>query len=300
MNRLKTTAVALILFLLGCLLAWAMENPVATDSTATSPANRIICLSPSIVEIVYGLDQGHRIVGVSDYCVHPPDAKSKPLVGGYINPNFERILALQPDLIIFQGKHERIDAFCQKKNVPWLQLKMDNFETTFRAIKSIGEKLGCIEQAAGLRAKIELECEQIRKAVSGRERPRVFLSLFRSRGSFVTLTTVGPNTFLHELLDIAGGENVFSDVKQLYPEISKEALLKREPQIIIEIQPVAQVAPEGDSPLAADWLQLAGMPAVKDQRIYSVPGEDVLFQGPRMGQTALQMALLIFPEAFDE
>ena len=300
MNRLKTTVVALTLFILGCLLAWALENPVASDLAAASPANRIICLSPSIVEIVYGLGQGHRIVGVSDYCVHPPEAKSKPLVGGYINPNFERILALQPDLIIFQGKHERIDAFCQRKNIPWLQLKMDNFETTFHAIEQIGERLGCDEQALALKTKIEQECEQIRIAVSGRERPRVFLSLFRETGSLVSLTTVGPKTFLHELLEIAGGENVFSDVKQLYPEISKEALLKRKPEIIIEVRPVAQASAEGRSPLADDWLKLTGLPAVNNQRIYTVRSEDVLFQGPRMGQTALKMARLIFPEAFDE
>jgi iron complex transport system substrate-binding protein len=300
MNRLKTTVVALTLFLMGCLLAWVLEDPAATETAVTSPANHIICLSPSIVEIVYALKQDHRIVGISDYCVHPPEAKSKPLVGGYINPNFERILALKPDLIIFQGKHERIDAFCHRKGIPWLQLKMDNFETTFHAIERIGERLGCVEQASTLKNKIEQECDQVKTAVSGRERPRVFLSLFREAGSLVSLTTVGPKTFLHELLEIAGGENIFSDVKQLYPEISKESLLKRKPDIIIEVRPVAQVSAERRSPLTDDWLQLSGLPAVSKQRIYTVRSEDVLFQGPRMGQTALQMARLMFPEAFDE
>ena len=119
-------------------------------------------------------------------------------------------------------------------------------------------------------------------------------------GSFTSLTTVGPNGFLAELLEIAGGENIFDDVDQLYPQISKESLLKREPQIIIEAVPREKFSPETIQEMRDDWLTFWDVPAVREGRVYFVPEELLFIPGPRIHEAGLVLAKLIHPEAFDE
>jgi len=311
METRKTVLTVLILFGMGCVLSMGLLHldrrsysahyeGARIEGNDSAGIGRIVCLKPSVTETVFALGCGDRVVGVSSFCEYPPEAKSRPRLGGVINPNYERLIALRADLVIYQGAFGKIAEFCRKWDIPHLRVDMDDLQTIDQAIMDIGRRLNRTEKANALCSEIQDSLDAIAKAVSHRDRPRVFFSMFRTTGSFTSLTTVGPKGFLSELLDIAGCENIFDDVKQLYPQISKESLLKREPQIIIETLPREKFSPETIKKMRNDWLMFSDVPAVREGRIYFVPEELLFIPGPRIHEAALVLAKIIHPEAFDE
>ncbi len=115
--------------------------------------HKIISLSPAITEIIYALGAGDDIIAVSDFCAYPPEVKNKPTVGGYVNPSFEKILSLQPDLIIFQGDFFKIKKFCKSYKVPMCNVQLDDLISITNSIQRIGNKIGKAKQSVALRKK---------------------------------------------------------------------------------------------------------------------------------------------------
>ena len=308
MKNQKTLIFTLLLFLLGSFIALLTDRDVTQDhltadpdlSLPPLPANprRIICMTPSVTETVFALECGDRIIGVSDFCDYPAEAANLEKLGGFINPNLERLLALSPDLIIAQGKSERIIEFCQRENVPFLQVQMSNIESVFHDINQIATALGCPAQAQKLTHQIQDSLDKISSLTATLDRPRVFLSLYRTGGSLTGITTVGGNTFLSELIDIAGGANIFADLQKEYPQISKESLLKRQPDIVIEPYQHDTLNENQIQQRLAEWQELGAIPATQNNRIYFIHESTILKPGPRLAQIADYLARLIHPEAF--
>ena len=274
------------------------ERPSTTQDNTASP-QRVICGSPAVTEIVFELGAGDRVVGVSQYANYPPDATTKARIGGWINPNRERLLVLRPDLIITQGKHEAISSFANEYNIQLLALKLDTLDDMMRAVGRIAEKLGDEKAGRTFIAELAAAFRETEKRVSGTERHSVLVLVGRTPGDLTGLTTVGPGTFLHEMVGIAGGTNIFSDAVGMYPQISKEALLVRKPQVILEIQPDGLSGKAVDS-LRKDWNRFSSIPAVAEGRIYCLTNDYLLILGSRAAQTALRIAEALHPEAFRE
>ena len=306
METRRTILTVLLLFAAGCGLSYGLLQLDRRSFSAHYGGaggwddRRIICLKPSVTETVFALGCGEQVVGVSSFCEYPPEVKEKERLGGVINPNFERLIALQPDLVIFQGVFGDIAAFCRKRDIAHLRVEMDDLQTTYKAIRDIGLQLNRVDRADQLCSHIRSSLERTAQAVRGRGRPRVFFSMFRNTGSFTSLTTVGPHGFLSELLEIAGGDNIFDDVEQRYSQISKESLLKRQPQIIVETLPREKFSPQTITDMRDDWLMFPEVPAVRQGRVYFVPEELLFIPGPRIHEAGLALAKLIHPEAFDE
>ncbi len=305
--------ITLLLFVVGVVLAVLLEfganrkpsGSLALDDSQLLPsvptfARRIVCMTPSVTESVFALGGGERVVGVTDFCDYPPQAAQKEKLGGFFNPNFERLLSIKPDLIISQGKSEKITRFCQKENIPLLYVQMSDIDVIFNDLTLLGQILGCPEQAQKLCDDIRQTFNQIKTALADQPRPRVFLSLYRSTGFLNGLTTAGGQTFLSELISCAGAENIFDDLARSYPQISYESLLKRQPQIIIETFPGLELSDDRKRQMLQDWQTLGALPAVKNDRIYFVPESTLLKPGPRIGQAAAYLAQLIHPEVFGE
>lgn len=295
----------LLLFGMGSALAllpglFRTSPNTAKVLSASTPPQRIICASPAVTELVFALGCGARVVAVSDFCNYPPEAKQKPRIGGFINPNYEQIIAVKPDVIIYQGRHEKIRTFCSQYNIATIGLEVSDIETIFNDIKLLGDKLGSPEKANALCIDIQKSLEQIKTTVAGTHRPKVFLSLGRVAGSTDSLSTAGASTFLSELIEIAGGRNIFGDITLSYPKISKESLIKRQPEIIIEPRFNDKLTEQFRSRLLADWLELSLLPAVKNSRVYFPTDDSLLIPGPRVAQAAQLLAELIHPELFNE
>jgi iron complex transport system substrate-binding protein len=241
---------------------------------------------------------GDKVVGVSDFSSYPPQARNKTNIGGIFNPNRERITMLQPDLIITQGKHEVMAKLCREQGIRFLAVKIDSLSDIPQAIEFLGKELHAEKKADAVAQKLERELAAIRKKTQDRPKKRVFLTLGHTPGDLMGLMTTGPGTFLNELITIAGGENIFNDVVVDYPNISKEALVMRQPEIIIEVFPEGFTA-NNRSLLRKDWDRLASLPAVKAGNIHFLSDDYLLIPGIRIAQTAEKLAKIIHPELFE-
>jgi len=252
-------------------------------------------MAPNIVEVVFALGRGDSVVGVADFTVFPPQATSITKVGGYIDPHFEKITRLQPDLILLQGTHRRLHEFCRKNGIQSLSVDMNDMDSIFEGIMIIGSRLGSRLDAEKLVQSIQAELEIVRAAVRGKPRPRIFVSLGRKPGSLTGLFTTGNNGFVGELITIAGGYNVFGELTAYYPQISKEALVRQAPDIIIETFAGQKLSTENINLLRQDWHGLAIIPAVKNGNIHILTDDFLLVPGPRIAQTARRFAAIFHP-----
>jgi iron complex transport system substrate-binding protein len=270
-------------------------HPSATLNLDRHEPKRIISIHPAATEIILELGGQESLVGVSDFCQYPIYGPPIARVGGLVNPNLEQISLLEPDLIIISGKSETLANYCTLKGIPQLELTMEGISGILAGIEQLGRVLDTPEQAERLCTRIQYKLKMIRNRVADKPRVRVFLSLYRSAGSLSGITTVGPDTYLHELIELAGGQNIFSDVEQLYPQISKESLMRRQPDIIIEPRNQKELTFAARRQLNADW-QWLHCGAVQNKRIY-FPDEDLLLKpGPRVVEAAQVLADLIHPE----
>jgi iron complex transport system substrate-binding protein len=275
------------------------KDPQARAGKTKGEYHRIICASPSVTEIVFALGFGEHIVGVSDFTFYPPEAKQIASIGGIINPHKERIINLQPGLIIFQGKHDSLARFCHQKQIPYLSIPIDSLQDISDAIRTLGKKLGVAARAEQLIADFDSELQELRAKTTGLFTPRVFLSLGHTPGDLSGIMTTGPGTFLHELVLLAGGQNLFDDATGLYPQISKEVLIKRQPDIIIEVL-AEGITPKNQDILRKDWERLADLPAVEKENIHFISDDFLLIPSLRVVQTAKKLIRIIHPEILEK
>ncbi|MCL4692239.1 MAG: ABC transporter substrate-binding protein [Candidatus Hydrogenedentes bacterium] len=264
---------------------------------SSSPArNGIISMSPNITETLCALGQGDRIIAVSSYCDYPPEVEALPDVGGYIDPNLEKITMLNPELIILPGKHEKVADLARQNGFPVLHVHMDSLETIHDGITRLGEALDCPEEATALWNRIESELDAIRAAVEGRPRPKVLLINTRSSHDLNNLFTVGSKSFLSEMLEVAGGENLFGDDAVDYFEASKESVVVRAPDVIIECHAGEGLSEAELQQYLDDWNALPSLPAVESGRIYLFEESYALRPGPRIALIAAQFARWLHPD----
>jgi iron complex transport system substrate-binding protein len=259
---------------------------------------RIICAAPSVTEMVFALGMGSRVVGVSDFSGYPPEARRIARIGGQINPNRERILTLEPDFVIYQGKHRVLSRFCREQGIAHLSVTIDRVADITASILRIGAVLGAEARARSLAAEIREQLEDLRRRTGALPPRHVFLGLGHTPGDLTGLMTTGSGTFLNELIEMAGGINIFSDAPGKYPRISKEALVRRRPDIIIEIL-AEGLSPENRVLLKADWKRLSSLPAVSEDRIHFLNEDYLLIPGVRVARTARRLAAVIHPEIFE-
>jgi iron complex transport system substrate-binding protein len=259
---------------------------------------RIVCAAPSVTEIVFALGLGERVVGVSDFSTYPSEALTKSKIGGLINPNREKITALQPDLLILQGQNESLARFCQNHRIHFLPIEINTLDDIWTAISTIGRTLNAEKPAHRLVQNIQEDLQAITNKTQNLLPKKVFLTLGHTPGDLTGLMTSGPGTFLHELVSMAGGENIFSDVTGLYPQISKESLVKRQPEVIVEAIP-GDVPEEKLILLKKDWKQLPMLPAVQSGNIHYLKDDFLLIPGVRVALTVRRFAEIFHPEAFD-
>lgn len=266
---------------------------------AGSRPQRIVCASPAVTEIVFALGRGDQVVGVSDFTVYPPEAETIESIGGWANPNRERLLVLEPDIIIMQGKHETLTAFARQYGILTHAVKLDNMEDLYAAIESIAAALDVVERGKELKNDIHRAIRAVADKTPDMPPKRVLLLLGRTPGSLAGLTTAGPGTFLSDIVNTAGGTNVFGDAFGTYPQVSTESLLVRAPEIIMEIHP-GGLTDQAIKTLSADWQAFPDIPAVKNGRIHYLTNDYMLIPGPRVKMIAEDFATAIHREAVDE
>jgi iron complex transport system substrate-binding protein len=256
----------------------------------TAGVRRVVTLTPSHTEIAFALGRGDRVVGVSDWCAYPPDATKKPRVGGLVDPNLERILALRPDLVVLDSDPVGLGTRLRDAGVRTLVLRSESLADLDRAIDRLGEALGARGAAGRLRRSVARDLEAVKSRVRGLPRPKVLVVADRRPGHVVDVYAVGKKSFLSELIETAGGTNVLADVDHGAVALSTESLLAEAPDVIFD----ATRDPAGTSP----WRALGTIPAVRTGRIHDFSDPAFTIPGPRVGRAAERLARQLHPEAF--
>lgn len=264
------------------------------------PYPRIISAAPSITEILFALGMGAYVVGVTDYCHYPPEAhRHATKIGGLYNPNRERILRLKPDLILHVGTFDDLTSFAALHRIRTIGLSMRTLEEIRIAVRILGDTLGCTAVASEVVQRFDDELAAIRQRVGCLPRKRVFLCTEHRPSQLSTVGTCDPKSFLAELLFLAGGENIFSDVEGSWPQISKEALLKRAPEVILELHPRGMGSDASTfAILREDWSALVELPAVQRGAIFFLDDDFLFIPSLRAPKIAERFAQILHPEAF--
>jgi iron complex transport system substrate-binding protein len=274
--------------------AWACLLLVVAASAQSRP-QRIVSLVPALTEMLYAIGAGPQVVAVSSYDEYPPDVKALPRVGALLDPDTERILSLKPDLVVTYGSQVDLQAQMKRAAVPTFDYRHGGLAHILVTIKELGVRTGRAAAADKIVAAIEARLAAVRTAVSGKRRPRTLLVFSREPKTLRNMYVSGGRGFLHDMLEIAGGEDVFNDIDKESVQVSTETILARAPDVILELRP--EEVPDGQ-PLRdelASWARLASVPAVRNNRVHFISGHAVTVPGPRVAESVERMAKALHP-----
>jgi iron complex transport system substrate-binding protein len=273
------------------------QDGAPSDGDRKSTPRRVVCMSPAVTEMVYALEQGDRVVGRSQFTSYPPRARKEPSCGGFINPNTEKILSLKPDLIITQGLGRRLHSFSRKHGIRLVSVQITDLESIFEAIRRIGDVLHCGPRAELLTSRMHMKLARVKMQVADEPRRRVLLVVGREPGSLNSLNTAGGDSYLHDVLHAAGGTNLFGGLEERYQQVSKEAVARRKPHVIVELRGKGMVSSEKVKQIKRAWQRgMPFLPAVRRDRIYVIKKTYALIPGPRIVKLAEKLAELIHSE----
>jgi len=251
---------------------------------------RIISLAPSNTEILFALGLGDKVVGVTDWCDYPPEALEKEKVMGYSTPNIEKIIALNPDLILVAyGTPMEVINTMVGLGLTVFGIKTTDLDDLLNDIRRIGEITDKEVEAQALTSEMASEVEAITDVTSELEnRPRVFYIVWND-----PLWTAGSETFIHELIEKGGGVNICGNLTG-YPTISIEEVIARNPEVIIT----------SSWPGVYEWAMnetaLNATDARQYNRVFVCDDNLVQRPGPRLVEGLEWFAHFIHPEIFEE
>lgn len=254
---------------------------------------RIISISPNLTEIVFALGLGDKVAGVSSNCNYPPETAEKPTMGSFWQPNTEAIIAAKPDLVVTERfeQHNTAAEAVRRAGINVVAVRVETLAELFAAIKTIAVAAGCTDKGQQLTNALHEQLKTIRQKYNAVQKVRVLWVVENE-----PLRVAGRNTFVNELISLAGGENIVPESVQQYPELGGEALLGCKAEVIIH-------SAMGATDLAAQqrkaeefWSKYPAVPAVKDNRIHVIQPDNVLRLGPRVAEGAKTIAELLHPE----
>jgi len=266
----------------------------AVSGQAVKTPKRIVSLSPSCTETLFALGVGDRVVGVTNYCTFPAEAKTRKQVGGFLNPDVEAIVSLAPDLIITVPNAKLVQKL-EELRMRVVVVPNESLADVFTALAKVGEVTGTEATAARLTAEIRGQLEALRKRAANLPKPRVLFAVNHD-----PLMIAGGGTFLNELIGLAGGVNIAALSPITYPQFGMEEIIARAPEVIVDATMVVGADAERLAWVKDHWQRWPSIPAVKNGRVHALSTEalDVLVRpGPRIALALEALLRLIHPEA---
>ena len=239
-----------------------------------------------MTETLFAVGAGDRVVGVTQFCDFPPDAKTRPKVGGYVNPSVEAVLALSPDLVVVSpGPGNRDAALAMQRAGLRVEIvAAETLEDSLAAIESVARLTGDVERGRTLAASIRAELDAIAKRVAPARPVRAFFCIQTE-----PIIAAGRDTLPAQLLAVAGGVNVVEAPR--YPRLDIEAVAGAKPEIILQARMDLSA---GDAHVEdAFWKRWPSIPAVSSGRVVVLPDDLTLRPGPRVALAAEELARIL-------
>jgi iron complex transport system substrate-binding protein len=241
---------------------------------------------------------GPDVVGVSSFDRFPSEVASLPKVGALVDPDFERIVALRPTLVVVYESQQELIGRLERASIAMYRYHPaveDGLADIPRTLRRLGERVGHAQAADAVASDIERELASVRARVAGRPRPATALVFGREPGALRGIYVSGGMGFLHDLLETAGGRDVFQDVKRESLQASTEVMLARGPEVIIELR-TATMAPGQLDGERAVWNRLGALPAVRNNRVHILTDPALTIPGPRIAHAARTFMSVLHPD----
>lgn len=292
------------LFGLGVILALGLAGCSADDPAPTPPEGaafpgRIVSMSPALTETLYELGLGDRIVGVTRFCLFPEEAREIPEVGGYLDPNWEAIISLEPDLVVLMESHGAAESRLAGLGIRTVRVNQQNVGDILASFQQMADVCGVASRGVALRSEVQEKLDRIRMMLEGTMKPRVIVSVGRKPGSgrLSSVWAAGPGTFMDDALSLAGGVNVVpGGVAGAYPEITEEGLLQLDPDHILDVIPELEESGLAVETALADWQSMESVRAVRQGRVHVVGRHCMSIPGPRVAEVVEVFARALHPE----
>jgi ABC-type Fe3+-hydroxamate transport system substrate-binding protein len=267
--------------LLAALLAISVPGLAAREPPA-EPA-RIVSLVPAATEMLFALGAGSRVVGVSSFDRFPPEAARLPRVGALLDPDVERILGLRPDLVVIYRSQADLARQLARAGVPVYPYAHAGLRDVPSTLRDIGARVGRAGSADALAAEIAARLDAVRARVRGRAHPRTLVVMGRDPLSLRGIYASGGIGFVHDMLEAAGGTNVFADVRQEAVQATAELIIARRPEVILELRADA-IDEQVKSRELQVWETLASVPAVRRHHVRILADARTIIPGPRVAE----------------
>jgi len=274
-----------------------ISDDLGREVVVSAVPERVVSLAPSHTEILFAIGAGDQVVGVTEYCTYPPEAQERDLIGGFSanTISVEKIVSLEPDLVFSVGALQQpvIEAL-EQMNVTVVALEPGDFEDVYAAIELMGQLTGHEEEAAQVAADMQDRVAAVQgkvAAIPDEERLTVFWETYDE-----PLMTVGSASFTHQLIELAGGVNIFADLAEAYPQINAEEVVEHNPAVIMAADSHGDALTLEQITQRPGWEQVA---AVQSGRIHLFDADMVSRTGPRLAQVLEEMAQALYPEVFE-
>ncbi|MDQ3169942.1 MAG: helical backbone metal receptor [Acidobacteriota bacterium] len=277
-HRPQAAGVALLLTVV-CLHAACAP----TSQPASATPQRIVTLIPAVTETLFAVGAGAKVVGVSAFDTYPPEVNAVARVGGLIDPDTERILSLKPDLVFLYGSQHELITQMQRAGIAVETYRHGGVAGIIEATRAVGARVGHAAEGAALADSIAGAMDDVRRRVAGAPRPATLIVFGREDGTLRGIYASGGVGFIHDMVDAAGGRNIFADVKRESVQASLESILERAPEIILELRaPVVGRAEGWTARQVAIWNGAPSLPAVRNRRVHVLLDERLVVPGPRV------------------
>ena len=290
-----TAVTAILLF---AVLNHRQHKSLELSSTSTSDeSTRIVSLAPNLTEILFALGLGEKIVAVSNNSNYPTAAANKRKVGSFWQPDTEAIIASKPDLVItLRTRTEQQKSVADSLNrlgYKVLTLKIEKIQELLTAIQKIGTAADCRQRADELVENISNQLNNLQSKLSLANKVKVLWVV-----QVEPLRVAGRNTFINEMIELAGGENAIGPTISQYPQIGTEELLTCGAEAIIQSAMGTGNIRGQQQAAEAFWSKFAALPAIKNNRIYVIEPDTTLRLGPRLPQGAETIVRYLHPDSF--
>lgn len=287
-----------IVLILG-MVACGIEDMAPQSSPSAEIPERIVSMSPALTETLFALGLGDRLVGVTRFCLYPEEARQIPRVGGYLDPNWEAIVALEPDLVVLMESHGGAESRLAELGLRTIRVHQENVGEILSSFQHVAEVCGVASRGAALRAEVQGKLERIHSVLEGSPRPHAIVSVGRMAGSgrLTSVWAAGPGTFMDDALRLAGGINVVpGGLAGSYPEITEEGILQLDPDHIIDVIPELGESGLSAEAAQADWQSMEAVRAVREGRVHVIGGHYMSIPGPRVAEVVEAFARALHPE----
>jgi len=259
-------------------------------------ADRIVSLAPNITEILFAIGLGDAITGVTLDSDYPPDAAEKPKVGTFWQPDIEAVVAARPDLVITLGFEQQKNLAERLRRIGYdsLTVNIEKVSDLFDAIERIGAATGRRLQANELISRIRTKLQQLASLVGAGPKVRVLWVVQRE-----PLRVAGRDTFVNEMIELAGGENAIGPTVHKYPPIGSEQVIACNADVIIESAMGRDDIENQRDKALRHWSKFKYLPAVTNRRIYVISGDTVSRLGPRLYEGTETIARCLRPHLFE-